>query len=259
MYFILFFFVLLVSIFIYKYHKWNYLWALDDPIEAYPVKHVVDDTIRVLMIGDSWVGMRTDSLNNSFQSRLSKIVERPVVLKSNGKGGEKTKGIYQSLFETGKYGSLPFVVDGVDYCVIFAGINDATANIGTLQYCHYYSQIIKFLLNCNICPIVIEIPNVDIWHVYESKPIKDYVSDYAKSMMTGCKMYNYHEYRESLLNMLNEQRLIDRVLLVKMDTWNRYSPPIDSTIFLDDKIHLNRLGYKKIDESIAMIIAEDLE
>lgn len=259
LFFIIIFLFILLSLSIYKYHRWNYLWSLDEPIEAYPVNHLIDDTIRVVMIGDSWVGMRTDSMNNLFQSRLSEIIKRPVSLRTSGKGGERTKGIYRLLFETGKYGLKPLFINGVDYCVIFAGINDAAANIGTEQYCYYYCQIINFLLDCNIHPVIIEIPNVDIWHIYSEKHFKDYVSDYAKSLMTGCKMYSYKEYRENLLKMLNELRLMDDVLFVKMDAWNCRSPEIDISIFLEDKIHLNLLGYKKLDESIAKVIAKDLE
>ena len=51
------------------------------------------------MIGDSWVGMRTDTLNNLFQKSLSAVSGRPVTLKSKGKGGEKSRGIYQLMFK----------------------------------------------------------------------------------------------------------------------------------------------------------------
>ena len=211
------------------------------------------------MIGDSWAGMRTKSLNEDFQLQLSEMLGYPVILKTKGKGGEITKGIYQLLFESGKYGTKPLIINGVNYCVIFAGINDAAANLGTQQYCHYYSQIIDFLLYNHIRPVIVEIPNVDIWHVYRDKPLKDCTADFLRAVMTGCKMYNYKEYRMALIEMLKTQQLMEKVLFVRMEDWNGLNPEIEDSIFLSDRIHLNCCGYEKLDEAIMRAIATDLK
>ena len=241
------------------YNRWKSLWALNAPKPLYTIEHSHDDTLRIVMIGDSWAGMRTKSLNEDFQLQLSEMLGYPVILKTKGKGGEITKGIYQLLFESGKYGTRPLIINGVNYCVIFAGINDAAANLGTQQYCHYYSQIIDFLLYNHIRPVIVEIPNVDIWHVYRDKPLKDCTADFLRAVMTGCKMYNYKEYRMALIEMLKTQQLMEKVLFVRMEDWNGLNPEIEDSIFLSDRIHLNCCGYEKLDEAIMRAIATDLK
>ncbi len=258
--FVLFICLLALScVSMYYYFRWNKLWALESPKPLFKINIRHDDTIRIVMIGDSWVGMRSKQMNNCFQSQLSEFLGCPVLLRTKGKGGEITKGIYRSLFESEQYGTKPLIKDGVNYCVIFAGINDAAANLGTRQYCHYYSQIIEFLLYNHIRPVIVEIPNVDIWHVYGNKPLKDRTTDFLRAVMTGCKMYNYKEYREALLEMLKTQQLMEKVLFVKMEDWNDQGPEIDDSLFLSDRIHLNLCGYEKMDESIIKVIAKDLE
>ena len=249
----------LSSVSMYYYFRWSTLWALAPPKPLFKTNIKQDDTLRIVMIGDSWVGMRSEKMNNNFQAQLSELIGYPVSLRTKGKGGEITKGIYKLLFESGKYGTKPLIMNGVNYCVIFAGINDAAANLGTQQYCHYYSQVIDFLLYNHIRPVIVEIPNVDIWHVYGDKPLKDRITDFLRAVMTGCKMYNYKEYRIALLDMLKTQQLMKKVLFVKMEDWNGQSPEIEDSIFLSDRIHLNCCGYEKLDEAIMRAVAKDLE
>lgn len=77
-----------------------------------------------------------------------------------------------------------------------------------------------------------------------------------KSIMTQSKMYCFHEYREALLSMLQKENLSDRVVYVPMTKWN--GDQINPSLFTEDKIHLNREGYHKLDESIATAIADYL-
>lgn len=241
----------------YLYNRWKYLWALENPRIVYPVLHHQDDTLRVIMIGDSWVGMRTDTYNNLFQSRMSELIDRPVILNAKGKGGEKSRGIYQLMFETDGYGTKSLLYNGADYCVVFAGINDAAANKGIRHYLYYYKLIIDFLITNQIRPVVVEIPDVNIWNVYGKKPIKDLLGDYLRSTMTGCDMYNYREYREALLAMLIKDGLKNEVIIVPMKDWNGESEVINGEISLDDQIHLNCRGYELLDSCIIERIAED--
>jgi hypothetical protein len=128
--------------------------------------------------------MRTDALNSLFQSRLSEMTGRPVMLRTKGKGGEKSRGIYQLMFEVDGFGTKSLFVDGVDYCIVIAGINDAAANLGKEQYIHHTKLILNFLLANNIRPVLVEIPDVNIWNVYGEKPFKDLTIDYIRSLMT---------------------------------------------------------------------------
>lgn len=246
--------------YVFYYTRWRHLWALLPQRPAYAVSTPTDDTLRVAIIGDSWAGMRTlYKADDALSLELSQLTGRNVAVASCGKGGEKTHGIYSLMFLDGEYGTRPLLQQGANYCVVFAGINDATACLGTRQYTHYYRQILHLLLQNNIRPVVVEIPNVDIWHLYGHKPLYDRLSDFVKSTMTRTAMYSYQPYREALKAMLSEQALAGKVVFVGMDSWNPESPAITNALFLNDRIHLNATGYQRLDASIARAIADDLK
>lgn len=248
--------IIIVSL--YYYYRWKPLWAYEEPRTFYSISHHQDDTLRIVMIGDSWVGMRTDTLNIMFQKRLSAISGRPVILKSKGKGGEKSRGIYQLMFEEDGLGTKPLLESGADYCVVIAGINDSAANLGKKQFSHHMKLIIDFLLKNDVRPILIEIPNVNIWNVYGGKPIKDLMVDFIKSLMTRCGMYHFPEYREALRLMLKDSKLFGPVIYVSMSDWNGKDYDLNMQLFLDDQIHLNQQGYLKLDSCIVNVIIQDL-
>ena len=198
-----------------------------------------DDTLRVVMIGDSWAGMHKETGMDSFlQGKLNIFAECPVIVKSCGKGGEKSRGIYRLIFEYGKYGTRSILSEGPDYCIVMAGINDAAANRGVRQYLYHYILILDFLLGNNIRPVVVEIPDANIWALNSQKPMKDLFGDYLKSIMTCCDMYNYHEYREALLSMLKEKDMMKEVVFIPMKEWNGDEETINDRLFLEDQIHL---------------------
>lgn len=252
---------LLAMIFVslYYYFHWKPLWAFEKPRKFYPIIHHQDDTLRIVMIGDSWVGMRTDNQNIRFQNLMSTISGRPVIFKSKGKGGEKSRGIYQLMFEKDGLGSKTLLESGADYCVVFAGINDAAANLGKKQYLYHMRLIIDFLLKNGTRPILIEIPDVNIWNVYGEKPIRDLVVDFARSLMTRCGMYHFPEYRQALRLMLKDSQLLDSVIFVPMNGWNGENSDLNMQLFLEDQIHLNHQGYLKLDSCIMNAIIQDLQ
>ena len=257
---VILFVLLIAGLYVYYYSRWKHLWAMDVSFPSYEVKSRVDDTLKVVMIGDSWAGLHHEEGMDAYLfSKLQEKIQRPLSVISKGKGGEKSRGIYQLMFSTDCYGTKTLFASKPDYCIISAGINDAAANLGTQQYCHYYRQILDFMLTNHIRPVVLEVPNVNIWHLYGEKPIKDLVVDFVRSKMTGCKMYQFQEYRETLYQMLIDEQLIEKVVYVSMVDWNDGSPEIDRHLFMDDQIHLNHNGYKKLDSCIALAIAKDLE
>ena len=250
--------IMLILVYCFYYAKWNHLWALEQPSQKYQVNYhqKEKDSLRVVMIGDSWVGMHSD-FDNFMIQKLEKYSRLPVLFVSKGKGGEKTKGVYQLMFKEGSYGTKQLMLSAPDYCVISAGINDAAANLGTKQFCYYYRLILDFLLENHIRPVVIEVPNVDLWLMLRNKPIKDLASDYVKSIMTNCTMYNYQEYRNALLSMLESESLKEQILYIPMKEWNGNEVEINRSLFLEDCIHLNKRGYESIDSCIAKHIAND--
>lgn len=259
---ICFFFVLIVFMsFQYYQYRWKYLWVLENERKPYPIFNHEDDTLRIAMIGDSWAGMRSlCKADSTFLFKLKELTGHPVKIISKGKGGEKSKGIYQLLFEeNNEYGMKEIIASGLDYCIISAGINDAAANLGTYFYCYHMRLIINFLLSRKIRPILIEFPDVNIWNIYGSKPLKDLCSDYMRSIMSRCKMYQIKEYRDSLHSMLISENYMDSVLYIRMSNWNGDGTRINKKIFLSDQIHLNNKGYELLDSCIAIAIAADLQ
>ena len=258
---VLFFCLLFIGVtYGYYYSRWKRLWAVSNPMPHYFVSHIQDDALRVVMIGDSWAGIHSELQMDTFLcSKLEQKILRPVSVVSKGKGGEKSRGIYQLMFQTDGYGTRNLFNAGADYCIISAGINDAAANLGTKQFCAHYRMILDFLLANSIRPVVIEIPDVDIWNIYGDKPKKDLLIDYVRSTMTCSGMYNYHEYREALYSMLIEEHLMERVIYVPMKGWNGNGVKLNPSLFMADKIHLNRSGYEKLDACIATAIAHDLQ
>lgn len=248
-------------LFQYYHYKWRHLWVFENKRELYPVLHYTNDTLRIAMIGDSWASYRSYyMLDSSFQIRLRSQTNLPVKMTSKGKGGEKSRGIYQLLFEEyDENGTKNIIASGITYCIVSAGINDAAANLGTHFYCHHMKLILEFLLSNNIRPILIELPNVNIWKVYSKKNIKDLVSDYLRSLMSHCKMYNIQEYRNSLHTMLIRENLIDSILYIRLNEWNVEDTRINKNLFLNDQVHLNKYGYELLDSCIAVAIAKDLK
>ena len=251
--------IVLLSVFIYsvEYNRWKHLWELVAPIESYTIAHQKDDTIKVVMIGDSWAGMHDGTIGDSvLEKELERSINCPVRFRSSGKGGATSREIYELIFDNGKNGNRQFFQNGVDYCIIFAGINDAAANLGTSQFCHNYRHIIEFLLENRIRPVVVEIPDVRIRSLYIGKPLKDLAVDYLRSIMTRCSIYNYSEYREALNDMLSGSGLIDSVLYVKMTEWNKVCPNISEGLFVEDGIHLNNYGYQQLDSCIVSALTK---
>jgi len=227
---------------------------------SYSIATSVDDTLRIVMIGDSWAGIHSElGMDTLFQCMLSENIKVPVKVTSKGKGGEKSRGIYQLMFDDETaYGTKSLISSSPDYCVISAGINDAAANLGTDYFCYHMKLIIRFMLSKHIRPILLEVPDVNIWNVYGGKPVKDLLSDYLRTFMTHCEMYHYAEYREALKSLIIREGLSDSVVYIPMRSWNGNGTRINRSLFWDDQIHLNDRGYELLDSCMTDAIIEDL-
>ena len=252
--------VIFFSFFKYYQYRWRHLWVFENERKPYPVMCHEDDTIRVAMIGDSWAEMHfSNKMDSIFQLKISNLTGQPVKMLSKGKGGEKSRGIYQLLFDDhNKYGTKDIIASGLDYCIISAGINDAAANLGPCLYCYHMRLILKCLLSNKIRPVLIEVPDVNIRKIHGSKPLKDLASDYLRSIMAHCKMYQMVEYRDSLKAMLINENLMDSVIYIHADEWNGNDTDINQQLFLNDQIHLNKKGYELLDSCIAKEILTDI-
>jgi len=250
--------MIISSLYLYYYHRWKFLWELEKERDVYPVARHSDGTLRVILIGDSWAEMHYSlQMDQVLKSYLAERLECQVEVASKGKGGMRSRGIYNLMFKETVFGTKQLISSGADYCIVFAGINDASANLGTRQFCHYIQLIIRFLLSNHVRPVIVEAPDVNIGKLFWRRPFKNLAIDYMRSMMTGCGMYHYAEYREALKKMLVDEDLMDDVVYVDVGIWNETGSELDKQLFLDDQLHLNRAGYERMDSSIATAIAED--
>ena len=242
--------------YIHYYSKWKHIWRQCPQLQTYTIDMPEDDTLRIGIIGDSWAYLHQAIQMDTFLSRhLSDKLVRPVKVTSKGKNGEITREIYKNMFSYGIDGTKNIFEGGLDYCIISAGINDAVRNLGVKQYTYHYRLILDFLLSNSICPIVIEIPNANIWKTQVKKDDKDIAVDFIRSIMTGSPMYNCAEYRDELKEALISVFLKD-IIYIPLSEWNGTELNIREDLSLPDQIHLNLKGYEKLDSTIIHAIKE---
>ena len=82
--------IIVLSAWGYYYIRWKHLWEMERPIPMYRVEKSIDDTIRVLLVGDSWAAMHSN-MDSFLCSKIKAKVSTPVVVSSKGKGGEKSR------------------------------------------------------------------------------------------------------------------------------------------------------------------------
>lgn len=241
--------------YIYYYNKWESNWRLCPKIPFYSINKRGDDTIRIGMIGDSWAYLHHSMHMDAFLCcHLSTCLRRPVTVESKGKNGEITREIYKFIFSYDKDGTKTIFDNGLDYCIISAGINDACKNLGIKQYVYHYRMIIDFLLYNDICPIVIEIPNANVWATQINKPINEIVVDYIRSIMTGSPFYDCAGYRNNLKKDLFNHQINTDVIYISLSEWNGTEMCISKEFSMLDQIHLNKKGYEKLDYAIMRAI-----
>jgi len=250
--------LLFVGLYAYYDVRWSYLWAKEQEHPAYIVELHDDDTLRVVMIGDSWAVLHHEHhFDDYFVSLLQRMVGTPVRMTSKGRGGEVSRGIYRLMFESEDFGTKPILSAGADYCIISAGINDAQFNLGVTQYIHHMCLIFDFLLGNHICPVVMELPDVDVWRILKDKSAKMLFVRFLQSTMSGSGLYDYAEYREALRQLINEKAYRNKILYVPMKGWHGDTFKIDDTVFWEDHAHLNNRGYERLDSCIAVAIASN--
>lgn len=249
----------------YLCYRWRGLTDVVARMEPYQVARHHDDTLRVVMIGDSWAGLHHKrGYDRMMQGMLDSLTaHRPVAFASNGRGGAKSGEIYRLMFADAVagdsfldgYSTEPLLKTAPDYCIVMAGINDAAACLGVEQYCGHYQQILETLIGWGICPVVVEMPPVAIRELYAEKPLRDKVTDWMHALVAGSPLYDVVPYSLALLHRLRVTGLADRVLIVGRGQWNEEGTADSRGLYLPDGIHLNARGYQLLDSCLAVAIA----
>ena len=247
--------------------KWRPFYVPPVPITPYEVQHHEDDTLRVIMIGDSWVyfheTLRRDS---TFEDELKRVLKsQKVKVTAKGLAGSTSGEIYQRMSAERTmemdydltYCSQPVIEAGADYCVISAGINDARQRRGKVYYVGSYLRILRLLLSYGIRPVVTEVPQVEVDEAFIGNTL--YYRMKARICMSILKteLYGVDDYRRVLKDSLMSTHLMDSVIYISAASWNPEGWKDKRKIYTDDNFHLNLPGYALLDSAYAAAIVND--
>ena len=247
--------------------SWRPFYVPPAPFAPYEVKHYQDDTLRVIMIGDSWVyyheTLRRDS---TFENELKQVLgSKKVKVTAKGKGGTTSGEIYQRMSAERtlemdydlNYSAQSVIEKGADYCVISAGINDARQRRGKVYYVGSYLRILRLLLSYGIRPVVMEIPDVEVDDAHDGNFLYFRLKDRICMGLLKTELYGVEDYRRTLKDSLISTHLMDSVIYIPATSWNPDGWKDKRNIYTDDHLHLNLSGFALLDSTFASEIVKD--
>ena len=247
--------------------KWRPFYRAAEQFAPYEVATHDDDTLRVIMIGDSWVyfheTLRRDSI---FEQMLKKdLGSKKVKVLARGRYGFTSGQIYERMSAERcleidydlNYCSQDVVETGPDYCVISAGINDARQRRGKDYYVRNYIHMLRLLLSQNIKPVVMEIPDVDVDEAYDGNILYYQLKARICMSLLNTNLRGVGDYRQALKDSLISHHLMDSIIYVPAASWNPDGWHDKRNIYTDDHFHLNLAGYEILDSTFAAEIVKD--
>ena len=251
------------------WQRYDHEFAVADELPYYHVKpRPADDTLRVVIIGDSWaewhVTLGCDSLIQKYAHR---VTEEPLKCVTRGKSGAKTKDVYHFMFTSQTkevtwdhdYCTQPLLEEHPDYCVIMVGINDCWKKRPLSYYTGNYRLILRLLLANGIRPVVMEIPDFDLTGWIDLHSIKIKYPYRFFSLLFGIWDDDIDVFRNALKDMLRETGLSDSVLYIPQDHWLPKNHNFTEDIYQQDHVHLNLDGLHVLDSCIITDIIADWE
>lgn len=233
---------------------YDYYSFIEEKTICYEQKKESDDTLRIIMIGDSWAAYHNGYdclLSNEIEKRLTK----PVKVVSSGMVGAKTKTIYKLMFNSiSDFGTKELIEQRPNYCIISAGINDAVAKMGGKYYSYHYVLMLKQLIANGIKPIIIDMPDVGYESVYKQESLLAKTRHRISSIINQVDMWSFSEYRQALKTQINEHEFNDSIIYIPASSWNSKGVHEIPVIYQEDQIHLNSRGYQLLDSCIANCI-----
>lgn len=223
---------------------------------AYKIERHRDDTLRIAYIGDSWAYM-----HEKHHCQIPQIIEmqngQPVIVYSYGLGGKTSKDIYEALFNDSRLRAL-LTEHGCDFCVISAGINDINKKMSTHYYQESMDYIIDFMISNNIHPIILEIPDVDVFKAYRGLRAISQLLRQLSMIINNIPMDCKQLYRDALNNLIREKGYKNKVSIIRYKSWNTNYSYGQKKLYLKDGIHLNDYGYLVLDSVIAKEIISNI-
>ncbi len=224
-----------------------------------------DDTLNILIIGDSWAEFHSNLQGDTiFDETAKKNYGKPFKSTTRGKGFATSKDIYFYMFssKTVEHSyepdrcTQPLIEKRPDYCIIFAGINDAIMLRPSYYYTGSIKSIIRLLLHNHIRPVVMEMPLFSYDGAVRWRTKKERLFLFVRGYAMGTWDNNVNYYRQTLKEMLNKTGLKDSVLYISTDKWNPTGWR-EKDIYVEDGVHLNLKGYHILDSCITSEITKD--
>ena len=225
----------------------NYYSAAKHNYRQEYMPYKTSDTLRVAIIGDSWAERHyyhqcsIDSLIKEYSGKAAKTV-------SFGIGGLTSKEVYNELYRNTHIKQI--LEAGTDYCIIMAGVNDTNQKMST----HYYKEsmkcIINYLLEKDITPIIIEIPEYNIEKALTDQKIHRKLLRYVSMAITGTTINCKQQFRNALDELIQENNYQEKVCIIRYMAWNNNYEKDLNELYTDDQMHLNENGYSVLDSVI---------
>jgi lysophospholipase L1-like esterase len=129
-----------------------------------------------------------------------------------------------------------------NYCFISVGINDTYKKMGAHYYAQSTAHILRFLLQNNIKPILLEIPDYDINYAYEHQTTSKKLLRQLSMLVTCSHLDCREDYRQALMRQLQETGIDKQITILQFPYSMEYYQP--------DRMHLNNKGYQLLDSCI---------
>lgn len=216
-----------------------------------------NDTLRIGFLGDSWANLQHTHIG--VLDSIAKLnISSPFKLYANGAPGAKSKEIYYNMFKStlsknkDKYRKNfeEILEKKLNYCIISAGVNDASTKVGSDFYEKNMNLIINHLINIGTVPVIIEIPSFNIENAYEITSFSTKILRRISMFINNDNINCIEKYRNSLYKMLSKYNLWDKIIFVSYTEWNKDGYLDNRNIYLKDGIHLNTKGYQILDKCI---------
>ncbi len=220
----------------------------------YPIKKNNDDTLRIAYIGDSWAFMHKD-YDKIMSENIKKQIKRPTIVKSFGLCGYTSKKIYKSLFSNSKF--KKYIFEGYDYCFISAGINDSYQKVRYESYKENMNNIIKFMIDNNITPILLEIPDYNIQQAFYNQTLSRKILRKIFMLIYNIPIDCKQGYRDALNELTKQVKWSQKIHTIRYKSWNNNYIEDLKYIYTSDGMHLNKKGYYKLDSCITNIIIKE--
>ena len=217
--------------------------------QPYAMPQDRDDTLRIAYIGDSWAFMHRDN-NCQISDIIENMIHRPVKVHSYGICGLTSREFYENIYNNADLKNF-LQRRRYEYCFISLGINDTNTKMSKAYYQRSMNNIIRFFLANHIYPIILEIPDYDIYKSYNkqvlSRKILRRISMFINKTPLDCKQL----FRNALNEVISKNNYSKKVSIIQYLSWNEKGAKDWEMIYLNDGLHLNEKGYYVLDSCIA--------